>query len=86
MKNETLVDVNSAIIPDLMLKDPPGLMLPCFTEIIAICMLNDVTCIQITERYSFHMVDVCSVCTPEGCLHRGDGWGPDRESLSECSQ
>jgi len=43
------IDANGAIIPDLILKDPPGLVLPCFTKIIAICMLQDVTCIQITE-------------------------------------
>lgn len=86
MKHLPETDISGAVIPDFILKDPPWLMLPCFTKIIAVCMLKDVTCNQITEQYSFHVVDICRVCTSERCLHRGDGWGPDLESLSECSQ
>lgn len=70
------IDVNDAIIPDLILKDPPCLMLPSFTKIIAVCMMKDVTCIQIRDRYSFHMVVVCSVCSWERCLHKDDRWEP----------
>lgn len=80
-------DISGAIIySDFILKDPPWLMLPCFTKITAVCMLKDVTCIQITEWYSLCVVDVCSACISERCLHRVDRWEPHLESLSECSQ